>query len=71
MSKQDILEMRGTIDEVLPGAKFRVILENQHTVIAHLAGRLRVHNIRLGVGDEVRVEMTPYDLTKARITFRF
>lgn len=72
MSKTDsIIEMRGRIDEVLPGAKFRVILENDHEVIAHLSGKMRVNNIRLGVGDEVKVEMTPYDLTKGRITYRF
>ncbi|KKW41622.1 MAG: Translation initiation factor IF-1 [Candidatus Magasanikbacteria bacterium GW2011_GWA2_56_11] len=72
MSKNDsVLEMRGTIDEVLPGAKFRVMLENNLMVIAHLSGKMRVHNIRLGVGDEVKVEMTPYDLTKGRITYRF
>lgn len=71
MSKTDQLEVRGRIDEVLPGAKFRVILENGHEVIAHLSGKMRVNNIRLGVGDEVKVEMTPYDLTKGRITYRF
>ncbi len=71
MSKADQLEVRGRIDEVLPGAKFRVILENGHEVIAHLSGKMRVNNIRLGVGDEVKVEMTPYDLTKGRITYRF
>lgn len=71
MSKTDQLEVRGRIDEVLPGAKFRVVLENGHEVIAHLSGKMRVNNIRLGVGDEVKVEMTPYDLTKGRITYRF
>ncbi len=71
MPKTDALEVRGRIDEVLPGAKFRVILENAHEVIAHLSGKMRVNNIRLGVGDEVKVELTPYDLTKGRITFRF
>lgn len=71
MPKTDVLEVRGRIDEVLPGAKFRVILENSHEVIAHLSGKMRVNNIRLGVGDEVKVELTPYDLTKGRITFRF
>ncbi len=71
MSKSDQLEVRGKIDEVLPGAKFRVVLENGHEVIAHLSGKMRVNNIRLGVGDDVKVEMTPYDLTKGRITYRF
>jgi len=71
MSKTDVMEMRGTIDELLPGATFRVKLENGHEVIAHLAGKMRMNRIRLGVGDEVKVEMTPYDLTKGRITYRF
>ena len=68
--KENALEVRGRVDEVLPGAKFRVTLENEHLVIAHLAGKLRVNNIRLGVGDEVMVELTPYDLGKGRITYR-
>lgn len=71
MGKQnDFLEVRGTVDELLPGAKFRVKLENDHEVIAHLSGKMRVHNIRLNVGDEVKVEITPYDLSKGRITYR-
>lgn len=68
--KENVLEVRGKVDEVLPGAKFRVILKNDHVVIAHLAGKLRINNIRLGVGDEVMIELTPYDLTKGRITYR-
>jgi translation initiation factor IF-1 len=71
MSKTDVIEIKGTIEELLPGAKFRVKLENDHMVIAHLAGKLRKNNIRLGLGDDVRIEMTPYDLTKGRITYRF
>ncbi len=71
MPKDSVLEVRGKIDEVLPGAKFRVILENELVVIAHLAGKLRVHNIRLSIGDEVKVELSPYDLTKGRVTYRF
>lgn len=71
MPKDSLLEVRGKIDEVLPGAKFRVILENDLAVIAHLAGKLRVHNIRLSIGDEVKVELSPYDLTKGRVTYRF
>lgn len=71
MSKQDVVEVRGTIQELLPGATFRVMLENEHEIIAHLAGRLRMNKIRLGVGDEVRVQLTPYDLTKGRIVYRF
>lgn len=71
MSKKDVLEVRGTIEELLPSATFRVKLENDHEVIAHLAGKLRKNRIRLGLGDDVKVEMTPYDLTKGRITYRF
>ncbi len=71
MSKKDVVELKGSIEELLPGAKFRVLLENDHEVIAHLAGKMRMHRIRLGVGDEVKVEMTPYDLTKGRITYRY
>lgn len=71
MPKDSVLEVRGKIDEVLPGAKFRVILENDLVVIAHLSGKMRVHNIRLSIGDEVKVELSPYDLTKGRVTYRF
>lgn len=72
MAKQsDALEVRGSVEELLPGATFRVKLENEHEIIAHLAGKLRKNRIRIGVGDEVKVEMTPYDLSKGRITYRF
>lgn len=71
MSKKDVVEVKGTIQELLPGATFRVILENEHEIIAHLAGKLRMNKIRLGVGDEVRIQLTPYDLTKGRIVYRF
>ncbi len=71
MSKKDVVEMRGSIEELLPGAMFRVKLENDHEIIAHLSGKMRMNHIRLGVGDEVKVEMTPYDLTKGRINYRF
>lgn len=67
---KDVIEVRGRIEELLPGAMFRVVLENDHEIIAHLSGKMRMHRIRLGVGDDVKVEMTPYDLTKGRITFR-
>ena len=70
-NKDNVLEVRGRIDEVLPGAKFRVILENGHSITAHLSGKMRVNNIRLGVGDEVKTELKPYDLTKGRVTYRF
>lgn len=67
----DVVEIHGAVEELLPGATFRVKLENGHEVIAHLSGKMRMNRIRLGVGDEVKVEMTPYDLTKGRITYRF
>lgn len=69
--KSDVLEVRGTIEEMLPGATFRVVLENDHEIIAHLSGKMRMNRIRLGVGDEVKVQLTPYDLTKGRIIYRF
>ena len=69
--KKDVLEVRGSVQELLPGATFRIKLESEHEVLAHLSGRLRKNRIRIGVGDEVKVEMTPYDLTKGRITYRF
>ena len=71
MGNKDTIEMRGVVDELLPAAAFKVTLENGHTVHAHLAGRMRMNRIRILVGDEVKVEMTPYDLTKGRITYRF
>lgn len=70
MGKQDVIEVKGTVEELLPAATFRVKLENGHEIIAHLSGKMRMNHIRLGVGDDVKVEMTPYDLTKGRITFR-
>ncbi|MFH0857527.1 MAG: translation initiation factor IF-1 [Candidatus Magasanikbacteria bacterium] len=70
-AKNDVLEVRGSIEELLPGAKFRVKLENEHEIIAHLGGKMRMNRIRLGVGDEVKVELTPYDLSKGRIIYRF
>lgn len=71
MVKEDILELSGTVLELLPNAMFKVELENGHTIIAHTAGKMRKNRIRVLVGDKVQVEMTPYDLTKGRITFRF
>ena len=70
MSKQDLLEFKGKVIDLLPNAMFRVKLENGHTVTAHAAGKLRKNRIRVLQGDKVQVEMTPYDLTKGRITFR-
>ncbi len=71
MAKEELLEMRGTVRELLPNAMFRVELENGHEVLGHTAGKMRKNRIRVLVGDEVLCEMTPYDLTKARITYRF
>ena len=71
MSKEDLIEMRGQVDEVLPDARFRVTLENGHTLVAYSGGKMRKNRIRVLAGDKVLVEMTPYDLTKGRITYRF
>ena len=70
MAKEDLLEFEGVVDEILPNAKFKVTLENNHEILAHTAGRMRKHRIRVLAGDKVTVEMTPYDLTKGRITYR-
>ena len=70
MSKQDLLEFKGKVMDLLPNAMFRVKLENGHTVTAHPAGKLRKNRIRVLQGDNVTIEMTPYDLTKGRIIFR-
>ena len=69
MSEQAI-EVEGTITMVLPGTMFRVILDNQHEVLAHISGKMRKHFVRLTTGDRVRMEMSPYDLSKGRITYR-
>jgi translation initiation factor IF-1 len=71
MSKEDVIQMQGEIVETLPNATFRVKLENGHEIIAHTAGKMRKNRIRVLAGDKVLVEMTPYDLTKGRITYRF
>ena len=70
MAKEEVLEFSGIITELLPNAMFRVKLDNNHEIIAHTAGRMRKNRIRVSVGDKVMVEMTPYDLTKGRITYR-
>lgn len=70
MSKEDLIEFQGVITEVLPNAMFRVTLENGHLILAHMSGKMRKNRIRVLAGDKVTVEMTPYDLTKGRITFR-
>ncbi len=71
MAKEELLQMDGTVKEILPNAMFRVELENGHEVLAHTSGKMRKHRIRVLSGDKVTVEMTPYDLSKGRITFRF
>jgi len=71
MAKEELLEFNGTIVELLPNATFRVVLENEHEIIAHTSGKMRKNRIRVLTGDKVLVEMTPYDLSKGRITFRF
>ena len=71
MAKEELLEFPGVVKELLPNAMFRVVLDNDHEVLAHTAGRMRKHRIRVLTGDRVLVEMTPYDLSKGRLTFRF
>ena len=70
MSKEDVLEIEGTVLEALPNAMFQVELENGHKILAHISGKLRMHFIRILPGDKVTVEISPYDLTKVRITWR-
>jgi translation initiation factor IF-1 len=70
VAKEELIEMEGVVREVLPDTRFRVVLENGFDVMAHVSGRMRKHRIRILAGDKVTLEMTPYDLTKARITFR-
>ena len=71
MAKEEMLEFNGVVTELLPNATFRVKLENNHEILAHSSGKLRKNRIRVLTGDKVLVEVTPYDLTKGRITFRF
>ena len=70
MAKEELMEFNGIVKELLPNAMFRVLLDNNHESIAHTAGKMRKFRIRVLAGDRVTVEMTPYDLTKGRITFR-
>jgi translation initiation factor IF-1 len=70
MSKEDHIEMEGTVVDTLPNTMFRVKLDNGHVVMAHISGRMRKHYIRILTGDKVKVELTPYDLSKGRITYR-
>lgn len=71
MSKQDVIEVEGKITDALPNAMFRVELDNGHQILAHISGKIRVNFIKILPGDRVKVEMSPYDLTKGRITYRF
>ncbi|MFA7430209.1 MAG: translation initiation factor IF-1 [Rhodospirillaceae bacterium] len=71
MAKEDMIEFPGVVTELLPNAMFRVTLDNGHNILAHTSGKMRKNRIRVLAGDKVTVEMTPYDLTKGRITFRF
>jgi len=70
LAKEELIEMRGTVNEVLPDSRYRVTLENGHELIAYSSGRMRRHHIRILAGDNVSLELSPYDLTKGRITFR-
>lgn len=70
MPKTDVIEITGKVEELLPAATFRVRLESGQVIIAHLSGKMRLNKIRLALGDRVKVEMTPYDLSKGRITYR-
>ena len=71
MSKEDTIQMQGEVLETLPNATFRVKLENGHVVLGHISGKMRMHYIKLLPGDKVKLEMSPYDLSKARITYRY
>ena len=71
MAKEDAIEVEGTVVEPLPNAMFRVELENGHRVLAHVSGKMRMNFIRILPGDRVKVELSPYDLTRGRITYRF
>lgn len=70
MAKEELIESEGTIIEALPNAMFKVELENGHTVLAHVSGKMRMNFIRIIPGDKVKLELSPYDLTRGRITFR-
>ncbi|MDH2916625.1 MAG: translation initiation factor IF-1 [Gallionella sp.] len=70
MAKEDVIEMQGVVEETLPNATFRVKLENGFVVLGHISGKMRMHYIRILAGDKVTVEVSPYDLSKARIVFR-
>jgi len=71
MAKQEVIKQDGTVTEALSNAQFRVRLENGHIIVAHISGKMRMHYIKILPGDKVAVEMSPYDLSKGRITFRY
>ena len=70
MAKEELIEMRGRVEEVLPDSRYRVVLENGHALVAYSGGKMRKNHIRIIAGDDVSLELSPYDLTKGRITFR-
>jgi translation initiation factor IF-1 len=70
LAKEDVIEVEGTVKEPLPNAMFKVMLEGGHEVLAHISGKMRMHFIRILPGDKVKVELSPYDLTRGRITYR-
>ncbi len=70
MAREDLIEVEGTVEESLPNAMFKVVLDNGHKVLAHVSGKMRMHFIRILPGDKVKVELSPYDLTRGRITYR-
>jgi translation initiation factor IF-1 len=70
MAKEELIEMQGVVDEILPDSRFRVTLENGHKLVAYTGGKMRKHHIRILAGDAVSLELSPYDLSKGRITFR-
>jgi translation initiation factor IF-1 len=70
LAKEDLIEMRGKVEEVLPDSRFRVLLDNGHQLVAYTSGKMRKNHIRILAGDNVSLELSPYDLTKGRITFR-
>ncbi len=70
INSKDFLEMEGEVVELMPAGTFRVVFQNGHEILAHLSGKMRMNKIRLSVGDRVKVQISPYDLTKGRITFR-
>jgi translation initiation factor IF-1 len=71
LTKEDVIEVEGTVIEALPNTQFRVELENGHNVLAHISGKMRMNYIRILPGDRVKVELSPYDLDRGRITYRF